>query len=385
MTNVLFVPGFVCDTWSPIENYTLELCKLVSSNVNVTWLVPTINNRFNIYKRPNIKDTLQQPLYVTKLKKENFDILEVDLHKFNIFHNCLILKKIIQSKNIDTVYVQFGYERYMIPIISKVLGCKVIYHEHGYPPNLKYPLLRHHFYNNFVDSFLTISNFVAKELPSYKPIEVVHNSIDTLDESQIISYKEQSKELRNNILNGNSGKIVVMVAAFRDMKRHDLALEVISNVVSKYTGNIKFVLLGSGSLYDKYKHETIERGLDHCVLMPGHVDNVTSYLAAADISMLTSLAEPFGVSLIESMNMMLPTMSFASGSAQEIIIDGHDGVLIELANTEQYSDKMLQILNSESLCKTLGKNAYHSTIKNFAHEKWKKDIKNSFLKLVQEL
>ncbi|EGR3959831.1 glycosyltransferase, partial [Vibrio cholerae] len=118
-------------------------------------------------------------------------------------------------------------------------------------------------------------------------------------------------------------------------------------------------------------------------LMPGHVNNVSEYLAAADLSMLTSLAEPFGVSLLESMNYMLPTLSFSSVSANEIIDNGVDGLLIPLGDTESYAETIVDVLINNSLAQTLGENAYEKVSETFSNPVWRQKIKFSFMEALK--
>ncbi|ENM5789682.1 glycosyltransferase family 4 protein [Vibrio mimicus] len=383
MKNVLFVPGFVCDTWSPIEKYTIDLANELRDECNVIWFVPSIESPSNKFKHEESRFSLSKPLFIDKIKDDNLRLYYYSFSKWDFHKFFYLLKNIIAENKVEYIYVQFGYERYLIPIIAKLLGVKVIYHEHGYPPALKYPRIRKIFYSLCVDSFLTISKFVAKELPPSKPVEVVYNSIDVKEKHEIQEEKKESANLRTTLLSGGYDKIVVMVAAFRDMKRHDLALEVILNVKEKSNLKIKYVFLGVGKLFDFYSSEVERLNLQEDILMPGHVNNVSEYLSAADLSMLTSLAEPFGVSLLESMNYMLPTLSFSSMSANEIIDDGVNGLLIPLGNTEKYAETIIEVLSNETLARTLGENAYEKVSVAFSNPAWRRKIKFSFMEAMK--
>lgn len=383
MKNVLFVPGFVCDTWSPIEKYTIDLANELSDECNVIWFVPSIDSPSNKFKHEGSRFSLRRPLFIDKINNDKAELYYYSCSKWNVHKFYLLLKNIIKKNQVEYVYVQFGYERYLIPILSKILGVKVIYHEHGYPPALKYPRIRKIIYQLFVDRFLTISNFVANELPQSKPTWVVYNSIDVKDRNKILEEKQDAAKLREDILSGGFEKIVVMVAAFRDMKRHDLALNIISKIKCRSDLKIKYVFLGVGDLFEFYLSEVERLNLQEDILMPGHVNNVSEYLAAADLSMLTSLAEPFGVSLLESMNYMLPTLSFSSVSANEIIDNGVDGLLIPLGDTESYAETIVDVLTNNSLAQTLGENAYEKVSETFSNPVWRQKIKFSFMEALK--
>ncbi|WP_114967407.1 glycosyltransferase, partial [Vibrio cholerae] len=158
---------------------------------------------------------------------------------------------------------------------------------------------------------------------------------------------------------------------------------IISKIKCRSGLKIKYVFLGVGDLFEFYLSEVERLNLQEDILMPGHVNNVSEYLAAADLSMLTSLAEPFGVSLLESMNYMLPTLSFSSVSANEIIDNGVDGLLIPLGDTESYAETIVDVLTNNSLAQTLGENAYEKVSETFSNPVWRQKIKFSFMEALK--
>ncbi|ENM5803998.1 glycosyltransferase family 1 protein, partial [Vibrio mimicus] len=67
MKNVLFVPGFVCDTWSPIEKYTIDLANELRDECNVIWFVPSIESPSNKFKHEESRFSLSKPLFIDKI------------------------------------------------------------------------------------------------------------------------------------------------------------------------------------------------------------------------------------------------------------------------------------------------------------------------------
>ncbi|MDD3436885.1 MAG: glycosyltransferase [Candidatus Gastranaerophilales bacterium] len=381
---ILFIPGFVCDTWSIIEQYSIELTKELSQNYNIIWLAPSIKNPYNIFKDKKNKYKLQEPVYATEAKKHNIKVITADLSKFNLIKNLIVLKKIFNNYKIDAVYMQFGFERYVGTISSKLLGKKVIYTEHSYPPKLKYPLIRHFLYKIFVDNFITISQASAEKLPKNKSIKVVPNAINVFDE-KIIDEEKKKRDFYKEKLNLNKfDYIVLMTAAFRYMKRHDLAIKIAQEIINNSTKNVGFIFLGGGVLYDKYQKEIEQKRLSKKILMPGHVNNVNEYLAASDISILTSEFEGFGLCLVESMHYKLATLSFNRYSTKEIIDDGENGYLVEPGNIDEYADKILYLINNPQEIQRLGQNGYQKVKNNFDVDVWRKKMKKAFNEIMND-
>ena len=382
--NILFIPGFLCDTWSTIEQYTIDLTKELSNEYNIIWLAPSIKNSDNAFKNISNKDKLQEPVYVTEAKKHNIKVITADLSKFNLFKNLFILWQIFNNYKIDATLMQFGFERYVGTISTKLLGKKVIYTEYSNPLKLKYPLIRSFIYKLFVDHFIAVSHLSTETLPKSKTIDVVHNAIEVLDENIIDEERSKKTSYREKLNLDKFNYVILMIAAFRHTKRHDLAIKIAEKVINNSKENIGFVFLGNEELYDKYKKQVEEQGLSSKIIMPGHVKNVNEYLAASDISILTSDFEGLAVCLLESMHYKLATFSFNNSSAKELITNEKDGYLIEPENIDEYAEKLLFLINNPREIERLGQNAYQKIKNNFSMEIWRKNMKKVFDEIFAE-
>lgn len=369
---ILFIPGFVCDTWCTIEQYTIDLTEVLSDEYNIIWLAPSINNPYNLFKN---KEKLSEPLYVTKAKKHNIKVITADLSKFNLIKNLFILKKIFNEYKVDATYTEFGFERQIATICSKLLGMKTIFRAHGHLGG-NYKFLKGIVLRYFIDYFLPVSYYVEGFIPKNKKVYTVRNVVDInkkapLSEEDVLKTK---KELGLEKFD----QIVLMIAGVKEVKRYDVAIDIAENVKSKTNKNVGFVFVGYDKLYNQYLEEVKKRNLDSLICMTGHTTEVEKYLSVSDISMLTSLEEGLPCSFLESMNYRLPLIAFNRAWARELVTNGINGYLIDVDDKDSFANSILELLHNEDKRIEFGQNSYTILKENFNMDLWRKKMKKAF-------
>ena len=127
------------------------------------------------------------------------------------------------------------------------------------------------------------------------------------------------------------------------------------------------MIIGEGDEKEFLEKQIISLGLKDSVFLLGQKDDIFRYLNAADIFVLASLWEGFGVAVAEAMACGLPVVATSVGGIPEVVEDGKTGFLVEPKNSELLAEKIEYILNfSEEERKTAkAKNAknYYSSEK----------------------
>ena len=167
--------------------------------------------------------------------------------------------------------------------------------------------------------------------------------------------------------------VVLMVAAFRPEKRHGIALDVCERVL-KVRKEVVFVFLGGGELRTRFHENVEELGLHGCVIVPGYVDNVDSYYSIADVSILTSDKEPFGYVMLEAMRAALPVVAFDTGGPAEVIRDGVTGVLVKDGDVEEFTRKLLELIDNRERRVIIGEKARQAVVQEYSREAWIKRL-----------
>lgn len=93
------------------------------------------------------------------------------------------------------------------------------------------------------------------------------------------------------------------------------------------------------------------------VVLPGHQHDVSAALAALDLLVHASRAEPFGRILIEAAAAGVPVVAFASGGVPEIIVDEETGLLVPDGDEAALAAGILRLLREPALARRLGEAA----------------------------
>ncbi|MDD5432011.1 MAG: glycosyltransferase family 4 protein [Candidatus Omnitrophica bacterium] len=376
MKNVLLIPGFLSDTFSTVEKLSFHLTEILQEEgYSVVWLVQDVRSCFNVYKNSINVGSLNEPVYVTELKKCKITFVTKKLYKFNLIKDYFIFKEIIKNYKIDCVIVQFGLERFYAAMFSKIFGVKVIWYERWASLHSKFWFLKKIFYHLFVDFFIANSEFTAKTLPRNKRIFILQNSIEVKKMTNLDKTEKNLLKLKLNL--ENFKYIVLMIAAFRSEKRYDLAIEILKRILLQRK-DVCFVFLGNGELREFFLKLVDNLNLQDNVMMPGHVNNIEEFLLVADVLMLTSFNEPFGNCIIEGMSYSLPVVSFNNGGPAEIIKDNETGYLVPFGDVELFSSRLSNILKNDELRKVMGEKGFCRVNENFNILNWKIQIPRIF-------
>lgn len=365
--SILFVSGFVADTYSEIERQYVELCSKSAGEVEFLWLVPDISYKHNRFARPDSRSTLGEPVWVTHLRRHGIPFVQGNISKYNVIANWRLFRTIFQNNSIDAVYTHFGYERFWAAFFGKLWGKVSIWNEHWHSLGTRYVLPKRLFYRLFVDDFIAVSDFIADTLPVNSKIHVLRNAIqaDTAARGQADSrarLREQLK-IRENV------KMVLLVSAFRPNKHHELAVKVCERVLRKHN-DVAFVFVGEGVTRPSIARQVQELGIDQKIIMPGHVDNVEEYYMASDICMLTSLGEPCALAVVESMKFAKPLVAFKSGGTPERIRHGQSGFLLNERDTDGFADALLDLIENDAMRSQIGANALAAVREQADRGKW---------------
>ena len=119
-------------------------------------------------------------------------------------------------------------------------------------------------------------------------------------------------------------------------------------------------------LLDKAEEENVSDKI-HFV---GRVDQgrLPLFYSAADILVIPSYYEPFGLVVLEGMASQIPIVASRKGGLRLTIKDGQNGLLFEPRNPFDLKEKVLQIYHSQELADFLLKNAYQDVLENYS---WK--------------
>ena len=164
-------------------------------------------------------------------------------------------------------------------------------------------------------------------------------------------------------------KIVLYVGRLVYEKGVQNIINAVPKVLAKT--NAKFIIVGSGYMQEQLSKIVKSMGLEHKVLFTGFVEeeNLLKLQKVADVSVVPSLFEPFGIVALEAMAAKCPVVVSDTGGLSEIVDHDVTGVKVYSNNTESLALGITKILQDDNFGKDLRENAYKKILEKYDWDK----------------
>ena len=164
-------------------------------------------------------------------------------------------------------------------------------------------------------------------------------------------------------------KIVLYVGRLVYEKGIHILINAIPKILAKV--DAKFVIVGSGYMQEQLSNIVKSMGLEHKVLFTGFVDeqNLLKLQKVADVSVVPSLFEPFGIVALEAMAAKSPVVVSDTGGLSEIVDHDKTGVKVYPNNTDSLAWGITKILTDANYAKHIRENAYKVILEKFDWDK----------------
>ena len=139
------------------------------------------------------------------------------------------------------------------------------------------------------------------------------------------------------------------------------------DILKKRIPEIKLLVVGDGPDRNYFEETARNLNLSENVEFAGHVEhsNTPEYFRRAQVYVLPSLGEPFGMSLVEAMSCGLPVIATEAGGAPEVIGEHNKNNLVEPRNSVALADKIAGLLLNYELCRHLGQDNREFCVRNY--------------------
>lgn len=134
-----------------------------------------------------------------------------------------------------------------------------------------------------------------------------------------------------------NGKRIISVAALTAFKRHELTIKAVSQIE-----DVELVILGKGEEENDLKILAEKLLGSRCKITSTSYSNVKSYYSSADLFVLPSIEEPFGIVYLEAMASNLPIVAPNDSQRKEII--GDAGLYCDVENIDLYANTIKNAL-----------------------------------------
>ncbi len=180
-------------------------------------------------------------------------------------------------------------------------------------------------------------------------IEVIPNFID------LERFKKQPKEHFKLAICPQGEKLLIHTSNFRKVKRIEDIIQVFAKVQKQIPS--KLLLVGDGPERTAIEVLCRELGVQADVRFLGKLDAIEEVLSLADLFLLTSEKESFGLSALEAMACEVPVISSNAGGITEVNIHGETGFVSEIGDVDDMAKNAIMILSDPILHATMKKNA----------------------------
>jgi N-acetyl-alpha-D-glucosaminyl L-malate synthase BshA len=138
-------------------------------------------------------------------------------------------------------------------------------------------------------------------------------------------------------------KVMIHISNFRPVKRVSDVVDVFAKVSERIPSRLVFV--GEGPDLAKVVCQVKKLGLSDRVHFCGKQDDVAQLLSMADVMLLTSEKESFGLVALEAMACGVPTIGSNAGGIPELVTHGETGYLAPIGDTDQMAEFALRLLS----------------------------------------
>ncbi|MFC5467736.1 N-acetyl-alpha-D-glucosaminyl L-malate synthase BshA [Cohnella suwonensis] len=172
-------------------------------------------------------------------------------------------------------------------------------------------------------------------------IDLTYNFVD-----KRIYYPRECSDLRSDYAEPHE-KILMHISNFRPVKRTQDVVDVFAKVNARMP--TKLVLVGEGPDLPKIQTKIQAMGLTHRVHFLGKQDDVAQVISTADLLLLPSEKESFGLVALEAMACGVPTIASVAGGIPELIQHGKSGFLSPIGDTDDMAANAIRLLSDEKL------------------------------------
>ena len=137
-------------------------------------------------------------------------------------------------------------------------------------------------------------------------------------------------------------RIVMHVSNFRPVKRLDAVLDVFLRIRRHVPARL--VLVGDGPERAALEQRVRDEGVSEAVMFAGERQDLVSLLSCADLFLLPSAQESFGMAALEAMACEVPVVASRVGGLPEVIDDGATGFLCEPADLDGMAERGVDVL-----------------------------------------
>ena len=316
---------------------------------------------FITYKRPVRLTHFQENIYYHEVSTEEYPLFDYAPYDTTLTSK---LVDVIKYEKLDLLHVHYAIphatvaylakqiladEGIFIPVVTTLHGTDItlVGSDRSFAPVVEFSI-------NQSDGVTAVSKHLrdqtCEQLHITKEIEVIYNFID------FDRFSRLNKEHFRKAIAPEGEKILVHTSNFRKVKRIEdviLTFEIVQKKIAS-----KLLLVGDGPERPRMERMCRELGLFDHVRFLGKQDAIEEILAVADLFLIPSSNESFGLAALEAMACQVPVISSNAGGLPEVNVHGVTGFIANVGDIDAMANSALVLLENEEMLNAFRKNAY---------------------------
>jgi N-acetyl-alpha-D-glucosaminyl L-malate synthase BshA len=317
------------------------------------------------------------PTRLTELN-ERVRFHEVEMMSYPLFEHqpytlalATKMATVAENENLDLLHVHYAIPHSIsailareslkpgrrLPVITTLHGTDItlVGADRSYLPITRYGIAQS-------DGVTAISHYLKRETIEtfqFDRIEVIPNFICASD------YQHRPRaDLRAELAPAGE-PLLVHVSNFRPVKRPVDCVEILARVRAQDIP-ARLVMVGDGPERVNVEHHArCLNVLDYCSFV-GKQPKIVDYLSVADVLLLPSEQESFGLAALEAMACEVPVIASRVGGIPEVVTDGETGCLSEVGDVAKMSADAALLLKDEAGRREMGRKARESAVSRYS-------------------
>jgi N-acetyl-alpha-D-glucosaminyl L-malate synthase BshA len=247
-----------------------------------------------------------------------------------------------------------------VPVITTLHGTDItlVGADRSYLPITRYGLQQS-------DGVTAVSKFLKQatiETFDFDEIEVIPNFICQNH------YKRLPDSPLRSELSPNGERLLVHVSNFRAVKRPADCVEILAKVRAAGE-NARLIMVGDGPELSAVRYRGEQLGVNGDAVFVGKQANISDYLGVADIFLLPSELESFGLAALEAQACEVPVIATRIGGIPEVVNDGESGFLSDVGDVDKMTADTLRLLADEEMRRAYGERGRELAVQRYSTSK----------------
>jgi L-malate glycosyltransferase len=324
---------------------------------------------FVAYAQPFRLVGLHEGVYYHEVEMEDYPLFEHPPYSLAL---AVALHDVVKREELDLVHMHYAIPHAASAFLAREMlaaerPLKIVTTLHGTDITLVGLHPSFHAITRFSilqsDGLSAVSQFLKEETVRHfsvpeERIDVIPNFVDPE------AWRPNREPCHRSKLAPEGQKIVMHVSNYRAVKRSQDVVEVFAEIRKKV--DARLVLVGDGPERPRALQRASDLGLREEVLFLGKHATVEELLPCADLFLLPSASESFGLAALEAMACGAPVVASDVGGLPELVEDGVTGFLLPVGDIAQMAEAGVRVLRDDALAKRLSEAARAVAVQCFS-------------------